>query len=166
MKNINIIEQSHLVREMFWPNDVFPVDPVTIANKMGIKVLRSDLPNTVSGALMKTMGTDPVILIHDTDSNNRKRFTIAHELGHYVYRTQSDKNDSEYEYVDFRDHTSSLGNDSEEIVANNFAANLLMPEEKIRELLHNKQSVISMAYTFGVSTESLKIRLRALGLGS
>ena len=85
--------------------DRFPVDPVRIARKLGIHVLDSRLPRNVSGALVKERGEDPTILLHQKDSANRKRFTCAHELGHFVRRSD---NPDEYEYVDLRD---TLGGD-------------------------------------------------------
>ena len=87
------------LRTSVW-GDRFPVDPVRIARKLGIVVLDARLHRTVSGALVKERGEDPTILLNERDSVNRKRFTCAHELGHFVRRSD---NPDEYEYVDFRD---------------------------------------------------------------
>lgn len=101
-----------------------PVDPVHVARTMGVKVLDASLDDDVSGALVKEEGADPSILLNASDSRNRKRFTCAHELGHFIRRTDEPH---KYEYVDYRDQRSSTGTDEEEMFANRFAANLLMP---------------------------------------
>ncbi|MBT0974157.1 ImmA/IrrE family metallo-endopeptidase, partial [Salmonella enterica subsp. enterica serovar 1,4,[5],12:i:-] len=91
------------------------------------------LDDDVSGALLKEPEQDPVIILNRNDSNVRKRFTCAHELGHYVKRTENGQ-PLEYEFVDYRGKLASQGVDSEEIFANNFAACLLMPEKEVRRL--------------------------------
>ena len=152
------------ITNTFWPSERFPVDPVTIARKLGLQVLDTILPGDVSGALIKEPGKDPVIAIHHSDSDNRKRFSCAHELGHYILRLETNKLESVYEYIDFRNAASGNGCDEEEIFANNFAANLLMPEKSVRELHKLQKSHYGMAQYFGVSNEAMNYRLNNLGL--
>lgn len=149
--------------ELTWEHG-FPVDPVTIARTIGVDVLETSLPNQVSGALIKEIGEDAKIVIHHLDSNNRKRFSCSHELGHYVSRVESNNEDKEYEYIDFLDHTSSNGDKKDGVFANQFAACLLMPKEKVQELSQSKKSHMAMALFFGVSNEAMKYRLQNLNL--
>jgi Zn-dependent peptidase ImmA (M78 family) len=150
--------------ELLWPDRGFPVDPVTIARKLGLEVLEADLPDEISGALFKEKGKDPVIMVHRHDSTNRKRFTCAHELGHYVARAESADDAREYDYIDFRNQESSNGNHSEEVFANQFAASLLMPENALRKIHGKVLNHIEMARYFGVSAEAIKYRLKNLNL--
>ncbi len=116
----------------------------------------------MSGALVKKIGEDPTILLNAEDSTNRQRFTCAHELGHYVSR-ESDP--SAYEYIDLRDTIWSASRvDPQEIWANAFAANLLMPETRIRELVADGSTPTALSVYFGVSQDALKFRLDNLGL--
>jgi Zn-dependent peptidase ImmA (M78 family) len=140
---------------------VLPVDPVRIAQSLGVKVLDTSLNDDVSGALVKERGADPSILLNANDSKNRKRFTCAHELGHFIRRAERPE---QYEYVDYRDSRSSNGTVEEEKFANSFAANLLMPDFLVREL--NKQGLpdFRMAQKFGVSREAMHHRLDNLRL--
>ena len=70
----------------------FPVDPNSIAVKMGIEVYFAPIPGGLAGAILKTRKEKaPKILVDNNASTSRKRFTIAHEIGHYVERL----NDSE-----------------------------------------------------------------------
>ncbi len=161
---LSAIKLADELRNEIWGDRGYPVDPVTIANKLGIKVIVTKLPDEVSGALIKEKGGDPVIVGHNEDSDNRKRFTYAHELGHYVYRLQHNNNNEEYEYIDLRDQRSSFGTEEEEIFANQFAANLLMPEKEVKKLYKQGKNIISMAVHFGISTEAMAFRLKNLKL--
>lgn len=142
-----------------WGDRGFPVDPVWIARQLGLDVIETALPPDVSGAIVKEKGYAPVILLEATDAKTRKRFSCAHELGHYINR--GDVGD-EFEYVDYRDGNSSTGSDPEERLANAFAANLLMPEEEVHRLVAQGQRSVIMAYRFGVSDEALRVRLKSL----
>src|SRR5262249_28738549 len=85
-------------------------------------------PGDVSGALIRSeLGV--AIAVNASQHANRIRFTIAHELAHYLLEHIADGED----HVDWdfsiirRDARSSTASDSREIEANMFAANLLMP---------------------------------------
>lgn len=158
---MNPTELAHQVRNRLW-GDTMPVDPVTIARKLGLRVLKADLPEDVSGALVKKQGQDPIILLHEDDSDPRKRFTCAHEIGHYIYRTN--QGDSAYDYIDFRNGKSAAGTDREEIFANRFAANLLMPDKDVKRTYKKSGSAALTALRFDVSDDAMTIRLRTLGI--
>jgi Zn-dependent peptidase ImmA (M78 family) len=139
-----------------------PIDPVVIARKLGIEVLNATLDANVFGALVKRSGDSPKILLNIADSPNRKRFSCAHEIGHYVKRRDSDPDT--YEYVDLRDVLSSTGLNPDEIYANSFGACLLMPESEVRRLWNEGLSPIQMTVRFDVSREAMDYRLKNLGL--
>lgn len=149
---------------VLWRGKSHPVDPVQIARDLGLNVVEADLPENVSGALIKDTDKDPVIFLSKSDSNNRKRFTCAHEIGHYVYRLAN--NGSHYEYVDLRDDSSSRGDNNEEIYANQFAANLLMPAKAVKRLHSQGLPIFLIAQHFGVSDDAIRFRLKNLGLVS
>lgn len=149
---------------MSWGGRGFPVDPVTISLSLGIKVVETELPPEVSGAIIKDHGSDPVIVVEKTDSTNRKRFTCAHELGHYVWH--SGEGQEKYDYVDFRNPKASSGECPEEVFANKFAANLLMPSVEVKKAYSEGWPSFELARYFGVSADSLGFRLANLGLKS
>jgi Zn-dependent peptidase ImmA (M78 family) len=153
-------KDAESVRASAWGDD-FPVDPVRIARRLGIEVLDAQFAPNVSGALVKRPGQDPVILVNAADSPNRKRFTCAHEIGHFVRR--SDSPDA-YERVDLRGPLASAGQDPEEIYANAFAACLLMPEAEVRRLVKSGKSELELAQYFDVSREAMQYRLQNLRL--
>jgi Zn-dependent peptidase ImmA (M78 family) len=99
----------------------------------------------------------PVIMVNSREPRVRRRFTIAHELGHYYLAHQ-------------RTAFPEPGNDVQlEREANRFAACLLMPESWLRDYWRayagnreNRESVV--AGIFDVSQAALRVRLRELGL--
>lgn len=162
--NLDPTAEANKVLDNFWEKQGFPVDPITIAKSLGVQVLDTSLPENVSGALIKEAGKDPVIALHASDHNNRKRFTCAHELGHYVSRVESNRLETQYGYVDYRGEAAAKGTDPEEVFANQFAANLLMPENIVKTQRKKYTSHLQLAQYFGVSPEAIKHRLNALGL--
>lgn len=151
------IQEAERIRQSLWSN-VFPVDPVQIARRLGIDVREATLRDDISGALVKKLGEDPTILLNAKDHPNRQRFTTAHELGHFVTRELSTDT---YEYVDLRDTMwSAAGMGPEEVFANQFAANLLMPESEVQRLRHEGLTPIQMAHYFRVSQDAMANRLK------
>lgn len=147
-----------------------PVDVEAIAKARGLDVVRQDLEDSVSGVLMirDERGT---ILVNGAHHPNRQRFSIAHELGHYLLHPEDGTVFVDRSPVFFRDRASSSGIRQQEIDANAFAAELLMPEEDLNAQLNGRPidafddvSVRRLAARFGVSAQALTIRLTRLDL--
>ena len=141
-----------------------PVDPFEIADRLGLQVIVTWLEPDVSGMLAKRPDQDPEVYVNASDSENRQRFSCAHEIGHYTARATSSLDDS-YGYIDRRGPAASRGNNPDEIYANQFAAALLMPEDKVKRFA-GRESTAAMAVKFGVSVEAMKFRLENLSLPS
>lgn len=161
--SLSPVAAAEFVLDEIWGNRGFPIDPVKIATALGLDVQVIDFPPEVSGALYKKPGQDPIIYLNQGDSPNRKRFTCAHELGHYIYRLDKPEAD-DYEYIDMRDKRASTGTEAEEVFANQFAANLLMPEAEVRHLHEDGEPYVVMAYHFRVSDDAMRFRLKNLGI--
>jgi len=153
--------------EKYWTDDNgkvdFPVDPVVIAQRVGAEVIRARLEKDVSGLLVKQPSDDYAkIYLNSEDQETRQRFTCAHELGHLARRgsTRSER----IGYVDSRDTLSATGTDPEEIWANQFAAELLMPAVAVRTLWSQGQSLPKISRVFGVSQSAMEVRLTSLRL--
>jgi len=148
------------VRADLWGHKL-PVDPAVIAGKLGIDVVEADLHEDVSGMLVKEPGNDPTIYLSQRDSTQRQRFTCAHEIGHYVEK----QGDAEFSYVDLRSNEHAQGKPMAEVYADQFAAELLMPERLMRKFASSKQAEMwQLARMFGVSVEAMRIRRKRLGL--
>ena len=143
-----------------------PVPVERVARYLGIKVDKSDLGRDCSGVLIR-QGKRAVIGVNRADHRNRRRFTIAHEIGHYVLHERETYVDTGYR-VNFRDLDSGSGTKAEEIEANRFAAALLMPESMVRRAFEElafdlagtgDDELRDLARLFGVSTQAMAFRL-------
>jgi len=104
----------------------------------------------------------------------RQRFTIAHEIGHYVLHAKNSAQSHLFidKHVTYRrDGLSSTGNDQQEVEANAFAAALLMPEKLIRKEIEKQDfdlddddDIDKLAKIFNVSTTAMANRLANLEL--
>jgi Zn-dependent peptidase ImmA (M78 family) len=141
---------------------VVPVDPFRIARQLGIQVFAASLEPDVSGMLVKKPGHDAEVYVNDKDSENRQRFSCAHEIGHYILRASSRSDDS-FGYIDRRGEMASSGTNPAEIFANQFAAELLMPQENVRRCAAT-MSDAALAVLFQVSVGAMRYRLENLGI--
>ncbi len=152
-----------------------PIDVLKIADKNNISVvIDKSAPEDISG-FITTNNKTTVIGINGEHDKKRQRFTIAHELGHFLLGHIN----SEETHVDkkivirFRNNSSSSGELVEEVEANLFAAELLMPTEMIyKKIATNKafeledlsERIASLAKEFNVSEQAMMIRLTNLGI--
>lgn len=148
-----------------------PAVPVlTIARSLGIIVQFGPLPEDLSGFLVHE-DERTVIGVNNRQAKSRQLFTIAHELGHFILHPAANFVDRTLIY--FRNARSSEAIDPREIQANEFAADLLMPERFIRAYLDDKtvdledaEYFANMAARFGVSSQALTFRLLNLNLAN
>jgi hypothetical protein len=149
--------RAHLLREQYhaaFGGAELPVAVEAIAEDLlGLAVeVRNDLP--VSGMLLPSARR---ILVRSDESEPRRRFTIAHELGHWICQCQ--EGDTRPIYC----RAGDIGVDHEakalDREANIFAANLLMPEQVVRAA-----HAAGETHRFAVSDEALAWRLHNLGI--
>lgn len=150
-----------------WSEDLedcpLPIDPFEIAGCLGLKVYVTPLEPDVSGMLAKRPGQDAEVYVNALDSENRQRFSCAHEIGHFVKRVTGDEDD-DWGYIDRRGPSAARGTNPEEVYANQFAAELLMPEAMVTRLYHEGLSATALAVKFNVSLGAMKFRLENLRL--
>lgn len=142
---------------------IAPVDVHAIAAAFGIEV-RTDvnLPDDISGKIERRWCGGYRITINGKHARTRQRFTLAHELAHYVLH-RSLIGDG---IVDDAMYRSSRGN-SVERQANSYAATILMPAPLVREKFRaGIKSIAGMSDLFDVSPEVARIRMRELRLGA
>lgn len=139
-----------------------PISLAAIARALGVRVKAATLPPGIAGEI-RPDGAAPgefVVRVNRHDIPERQRFTVAHELGHFLlHRDQIGtgiKDD-----VLFRSRLS----DWREAEANRIAADILMPEELVKQALQQAKSIgiedvaPYLAKQFGVSEAAMKIRL-------
>ncbi|UYK80393.1 ImmA/IrrE family metallo-endopeptidase [Xanthomonas sacchari] len=137
----------------------YPVKIGSLAKSFGLSVLVSTLPAGVSGEIRPSVGAYQ-IKVNRHDSPRRQRFTLAHELAHFLLH-RNEIGDGISDDVLYR---SSLS-DQREAQANRLAADILMPldairkEAKSRENLQRAQLIEELSEVFSVSTAAMEIRL-------
>lgn len=127
----------------------------------------------ISGLLYRVAGMAPVIGVNSSNPKARQRFTIAHELGHLTLHSGHGLILERLIRLNFRDATSSTATDKEEIEANQFAAELLMPHSMLQRSLgvllqgrplSDLELVRRLARRFEVSQSAMEYRLVSLGM--
>jgi|SRR5579885_229560 Zn-dependent peptidase ImmA (M78 family) len=157
---------EHLLRRNRITKPPVPVE--RIAENEGLDIRIAPYEGDLSGALVRTDG-ETFIGVNSQHHPNRQRFTVAHELAHFFLhkgmRLHIDKNI----WVNWRDDESSKAVRWEEIQANQFAAELLMPTAFLmRDLnkigrLDDDRLVQFLARKYRVSPQAMDIRLNSLG---
>lgn len=151
-----------------------PVPVEMIAKKMGAKLTFEPFEgkDDISGMLFRD-GEINIIGINSSHPNTRQRFSIAHEIGHLVLHKKKLFIDKVVK-IDFRDTTSGMAIDKNEIAANAFAAELLIPRDFVQREIRReiskqnnvtgKEALIQkLSNTFDVSTQAMEYRLINLG---
>jgi Zn-dependent peptidase ImmA (M78 family) len=136
-----------------------PVDVVGIAEAMGINVWEDELPNGYSGKLFVDElngGTSKFsIVVAKHESRARQRFTIAHEIAHFILH-RDDLDGGILENALFRGGLSN----KKEVEANKLAADILMPLHLIKSLMaEGNVTVAALAEKLEVSESAVAIRL-------
>lgn len=141
-----------------------PVDIDLALQLHGIEVRHAHFQDsTVSGCLFFQNGR-PVVGVNAAQMPQRVRFTKAHELGHFLLHPERTSVDS----VLYRNGVSAEGVDVQEVEANTFAAQLLMPDFVIKDRVGwrtelDEEIVEELKNLFDVSFMAMTIRLTSLG---
>lgn len=148
-----------------------PVDLNRVVRYLGLSLNEKPLENEYSGFLAVKEKTIVVNLRHPPV---RRRFTIAHEIGHYqLHRKGSEDIPVFIDRAVYHRKESAEGVDHlMEMQANAYAAGLLMPEALLDEYLEKHPTIVdlerpadikTLAEEFEVSRPAMEFRLKNLG---
>nr|DAT26495.1 MAG TPA: IrrE protein [Caudoviricetes sp.] len=162
--------------ELFWQKKNAPLRIGDMLDSLGFTVVLNDSFNDdqLSGALAINNSVDverfkKMIMLNTKDSTEHQRFTIAHELAHYIF----DAVPEQKYYEAYYRTDEERNNEVREYRANKFAANLLMPAAifvpRYRfvagQLSDQRKVHIILSWDFGVSITAIKKRIKELDLG-
>ena len=148
------IAARRLMEEIGAPGDE---DVVVLALRKLDIVLIEDKADQVDAMLVHIPPGRPVIAVNSARPLCRRRFSIAHEIGHYILGHNSLLfSGSGGEGMIKRDP-------KQERAANAFAAEFLMPKIALSREAH-KYSLRGLARRYMVSMQAMEIRLKELGL--
>ncbi|MFI5396698.1 MAG: ImmA/IrrE family metallo-endopeptidase [Candidatus Binatia bacterium] len=146
------------------------VDPIGLAHGLEVKVFNAKFGDeTVHGLLAKREGR-ATIYVNTDDSPVRKRFTIAHELGHLILHLI----EREGQIIDNADNfrttfdPDAAWNDARrrEWEANVFASELLMNGDLVHRKWREIRDAEGMARWFQVSRQAMDLRLDGLRIST
>lgn len=149
-----IPEEAARVLRKHWDVKVGPVGHlVRLAENNGIVVVFSPAQTAAVDAYSFDDGYRPTIVLNPAKEDYyRQRFDVAHEIGHLVMHVDAEP-----------------GSKVVETQAHRFAAELLLPESELRDVLPSKADWRALAVlkeTYGVSLQALLYRSRSLGVMS
>lgn len=141
-----------------------PVDVYALANELGVRVIERPMAEERSGVLRKGPDGTLVCEVNSSHPYVRRRFTVAHELGHAILHDHL-IGDGIYDTAYRADDGSENPNIRQyhETEANKFAASILMPESLVIEKmkLHDGDRT-RVARELHVSEEALGYRLQSV----
>ncbi len=152
---------EELTSDILMANDMYriPADVIKIAKANDIDVYEGDLDKKVSGAIKYDNSTKKfAILLNKNDIKTRKRFTLAHELGHFFLHKEI--------LIDDEVHIDTMFRmpDEKEKEVDYFAGALLMNRTLLEKMYQEIKSIAELAEIFEVSVSAMTVRLDILGL--
>jgi len=140
-----------------------PVDIEKIAKDAGAVISYEEMKDELCGFFLPGK-REFVIGVNSSHPRTRRRFTIAHELGHAILH-QFDEVHIDRSFK-FRSPVSAKAVDIEEIEANTFAAWILMPERFLQSEIRNfgvdledTSRIQALSDAYQVSQQSMSFRL-------
>ena len=123
----------------------------------------------ISGIIHRNRDGSAVIGVNSSDTLQRQRFTIAHEIGHLLLHADEKLHVDKNFPIGLRNEVSGKSVNASEIEANQFAAALLMPShflmEDIKPFIGRDVlfAIRKLAKKYKVSEQAMSIRLSSLG---
>ncbi|HEY4601054.1 MAG TPA: ImmA/IrrE family metallo-endopeptidase [Cerasibacillus sp.] len=163
-ENFSNFKQEHIIEDLEKSIEDF-----------GIEVRYALLEDEISG-FSRVVDGKPQVIVNGEHPENRRRFTMAHELGHIILhwkwlnKENQRLDDYHYEILYRQESSYYNGNLREEIQANAFAAEFLMPIEDVKKMLKGKQEkdlsrneksyhIKKLAHKYRVSDQTARIQL-------
>ncbi|MBL0269441.1 MAG: ImmA/IrrE family metallo-endopeptidase [Chitinophagaceae bacterium] len=151
-----------------------PIPINEVAERAGTSVTAFDLGDDISGVL-HIKNNKANIGYNPSESKVRQRFTVAHELGHYILHKHDEKdkiyvdNENYFYPLKFRTTNMKLSEQDyeEEQEANAFAAALLIPVRLVQREVKNyngfdlsdNSMIVELAKKFDVSMQAMSYRI-------
>ncbi len=147
----SILKMAHIAQA--------PIDVQVVAEKLGFKVIPFAFPNQRKG--MVVIQEDiKAIGINEKHPKTLQRYTVAHELGHYLNGHAHYENQFIDDETKYYDHQFQ-----QEREADLFAAELLMPKDFLeKDLAQLGLDIPKLLEKYEVSEQALWIRLTSLNL--
>lgn len=144
--------------------DTAPIRLAQLARALGVSVKAATLAPGISGEI-RPVGDGFVIRVNRHDTSKRQRFTVAHEMAHFLLHSDQINSGISDDVL----YRSSLS-DRREAQANRLAADILMPDDLVLTSVEAAQEkgvgdlVLFLAEQFAASEGAMRIKLEQLGV--
>ena len=136
----------------------YPLDIKKLIKDYGIEILQEDMDHAISGYIERRQ-TGWVIGVNKYHSEQRQRFTLAHEFAHYILHSQKVEEKHQDQVLFRTNEVNSI-----EVEANDFAGELLIPQEKFKQFISEGISKIGeLSDRFNVSISAIRYKAYKLG---
>lgn len=134
-----------------------PVPIERLAAGCGVLVIERPLPDSLSGLVFE-VDQGAVIGVNKGHHEHRRRFSIGHELGHWLLAHH------DRFHIDIEAGHAPTYDWMSERAANEFAAEALMPDQLVADAFRRRPDARVLADRFNVSELAMGYRLVNLGL--
>ena len=150
-EKMNVVRKHH---------DDYPVQMLPLAKELGLSVFYvKEWPDQISGMITKDHRSGPsgfTIYVNANHSQTRRRFTLAHEIAHFIKHEDVIGKDGIQDDRLYRSNVSSRI----EAEANRVAADILMPFSLLNiAMADGKLTIPELAEAFDVSPSAMSIQL-------
>jgi Zn-dependent peptidase ImmA (M78 family) len=143
-----------------------PINVESAARFLGIEQITEVETSAFDGLLSATRSGTYVATLRKGQSESRKRFTLAHELGHVIVRASIGRSTPAMANELFQCRATTAEEKEEERLCDLLASQLLMPQAQfvqvIQEIGVSAETIPDIARRFAVSLESASKRLLAM----
>ena len=155
MNKVAFQKAMYFVRQFTTANK--SVNPYVICSELGIEFI-GDKPIYNDGYLVCCDGVKLILVSSKIKNLHRRKFVVSHEIGHFLLH-----NEQLYCCSNVSDTASArISTSTQEAEANAFAAELLLPETDVKQVLPKGRidftTIVSIASQFDVSITSTAIR--------
>jgi Zn-dependent peptidase ImmA (M78 family) len=157
-KQIKVAARAEELADIVRKEWCLGMDPISNVIEMleehGVKVIEINAPGKFDGLCTFVDNGIPVVVINDSFTIERKRFTALHELGHLMMRINAD------------DHRETEG------ACHRFAGAILLPATVLKKAIGEQRSklslgeLISLKEEYGISVQATMRRALDLGIVS
>jgi len=144
-----------------------PVNIEAVIRALGIELdKKANLNSAIAGQIQKLSDGKYKISVNKAEHYFRQRFTMAHELGHYIFHRpligDGVDDDKLYRSTEAGDFYNTKIQQYHETEANKFAASILMPAPLVKKDWDENPDLKYLANLWQVSPSAMKIRLKSL----
>jgi hypothetical protein len=138
-----------------------PVPIGEVASALGLDVISVTLPSDISGLIRKISPNEEryEIQVNNTDVPVRQRFTVAHEVAHFLIHRHMIGTDGITDSILYRSKLS----DRNEAEANRLAAAMLLPWDKVREWHQVRYGCAPQAHNLDEIAKAFRVSGLAVG---